>query len=74
MVVMDREGEVVMEVVIEVVAVEREGELVMKVEIPAVDGGVVTARPVVEAVVEVAAASQVGCEHNVHVVGLTLVN
>ena len=64
MVAEDRDWKVMMEVV----AVDREGEVI----IPAVDGGVVTTRPVVEAVVEVAAARQVRREHNVHVVGLTL--
>ena len=51
MVADDRDWKVMMEVV----AVDIEGEVI----IPAVDGGVVTTRSVVEAVVEVAAARQV---------------
>jgi hypothetical protein len=62
--VVDREGEMRTEVVV----VDRDWEVI----IPAVDGGVVTTRPVVEAVVEVAATRQVRREYNVHVVGLTL--
>ena len=55
---------------IDVVVVDRDREVI----IPAVDGGVVTTRPVVEAVVEVAATRQVRREYNIHVVGLTLEN
>ena len=62
--VVEREGEMIMEVV----AVDRYWQVI----IPAVDGGVITTRPMVEAIVEVAAARQVRQEHNVQVVGLTL--
>ena len=62
--VVEREGEMIMEVV----AVDRHWQVI----IPAVDGGVITTRPMVEAIVEVAAARQVRQEHNVQVVGLTL--